>query len=171
MKKSVSTQQTSSNIAAVLKLLEDTPAQLEAFSAGLHPEQLQMPLGEGERSFTEDVAHLVNCEARTAEIIYLVLLVDKPLIVDIHPERQWGKLMRHELMDCADLLRYFRFRRAVLLRVLHSLTDSQWSRTIRQEGKQRQESVYWQARTLALHELEHVTDLTQKIRLIFNNNE
>ena len=34
---------------------------------------------------------------------------------------------------------------------------------IREEGKQRKESVYWRARTLALHELEHITDLERKL--------
>ncbi len=37
-----------------------------------------------------------------------------------------------------------------------------WSRVVRETRKQRKESVYWRARSLALHELEHIRDIDQK---------
>jgi hypothetical protein len=168
MKKAVSTEPTNANIARVLDLLADTPRKLVRLSAGLADEQLRQPLGEGERSFgersfTEDLAHLLNSEARSSEAIYLALLAEEPLLVDIHPERQWGKLLRYDQLDFWDLLAYFKLRRTVLLRVLASLRGEQWSRTIREEGKQRKESVYWRARAMALHEEEHLADLESKI--------
>jgi hypothetical protein len=52
----------------------------------------------------------------------------------------------------------------VLLRVLTSLSEADWARSIREVGKQRQESVYWRARSLALHELEHLAELERKLR-------
>lgn len=159
---SISTKLTKANIAAVLNLLETTPGQLETLTASLSTEKLQTPPGSGERSLTEDVAHLINCEARSAEAIYLALLLDQPLIHDIHPERQWGKLLHTPSFPFSDLLAYFKFRRTLLLNVLRSLTDAQWERTIREEGKKRQESVYWRARTIALHEREHLIDLEGK---------
>jgi hypothetical protein len=121
------------------------------------------PLGEGERSLTETLAHLVNSEARTSESIYLALLLDEPLMANIHSERDWGQLLRYDLSDFDDLLAYFKFRRVVMLRVMSGLNEMQWSRAIREEGKQRKESVYWRARSLALHEVEHVGDLEEKI--------
>jgi hypothetical protein len=78
-------------------------------------------LGQGQRSFTEILAHLINCEARSSEAIYLALLADDPVLVDIHPERQLGKLLRYDQLAFADLLAYFKLRRTVLLRVLASL--------------------------------------------------
>ena len=84
-------------------------------------------------------------------------------MVDVHPERQVGKLLRYDLLAFADLLAYFKLRRTVLLRVLKSLTAAQWSRSIREARKQRQESVYWQARGQALHEFEHLSDLRHKL--------
>jgi hypothetical protein len=160
---SISTKLTKANITAVLNLLETTPRQLETLSAPLSTEELQTPLGSGQRSLTEDLAHLINCEARSAEAIYLALLLDQPLFPNIHPERQWGKLFRTETFPFSDLLAYFKFRRNLLLNVLHPLTDAQWERTIREEGKKRQESVYWRARTIALHEREHLIDLEGKL--------
>jgi hypothetical protein len=45
--------------------------------------------------------------------------------------------------------------------VLRSLSEKQWARTA-DKGLSRMESVYWAARGLALHELEHVGDLVEK---------
>lgn len=144
-------------------MLADTPARLESLSKPLSAEQLCQPLGDGERSFTEDLAHLIHCEARSSEAIYLAVLMDEPVFPDVHPERQWGRLLRLDLFPFQDLLAYFKFRRAVLLRVLASLTEEQWTRVIREEGKKRKESVYWRARTIAMHELDHLADLQRKL--------
>lgn len=163
MKKTVSTRPTPSNIAKITALLADTPLKLEHLSAGLSEEQLRQPLGPGERSFTEDLAHLLNSEARFPEAVYLALLADEPVFIDLHPERQLGKLLRYDQFAFGDLLAYFKLRRTFVLRMLASLSEAQWSRAIREEGKQRQESVYWRTRSLGLHELEHLLDLERKL--------
>jgi hypothetical protein len=149
MKKAVSTELTSANIAKITELLVEAPVRLEGLSKCLSSEQLLQPLGAGERSFTKDLAHLIHCEARSSEAIYTALLADEPILLDIHPERQWGKLLRFDLLEFSDLLAYFKLRRAVLLHVLASLTEEQWARSIREEGKKCKESVYWRARTIA----------------------
>jgi hypothetical protein len=138
----------------IIDLLTDAPEKLEQLSQPLSQPQLRQPLGSGERSLTEALAHLLHCEARSSEAIYLALLAEEPLFVDIHPEHQLGKLLRYDLLAFSELLAYFKLRRAVLLRVLKSLSDGQWTRVIREAGKQRKESVYWRARSMALHELE-----------------
>lgn len=164
MKKQVSTEQTDANIKEVLRLLSETPDQLEKLSKGLSDKKLNEPLGKGERSFVEVFAHILNCEAITAETIYLALMLKEPVIHPIHAERTLGKLIRLDRMPFGELMDYFNFRRKVLLKVLNSLNNKQWSRAIRQEGKQRKESVYWRARGQALHELEHVQDLEKKLK-------
>ena len=163
MKKQISTDQTEANIQEVLRLLAETPAKLEAMSEGLSEEQLHRPLGSRERSFTETIAHIIHCEALTADSIYLALLRDEPMIADLHAERDLGKLLRFDQLPFSDLLAYFKVRRVVLLRVLESLTEKKWSRCIREAKKARKESVYWRARGQALHELEHVLDLENKL--------
>lgn len=150
---------TPANIASVIELLRTTPQTLLALSAGRPPEALRQPLAPAERSFTQIVAHLVNCDERTTETIYAALLLDEPLVLAIHPERDWGQLLRYEEQSCADLLAYFGFRRSALLRVLGGLSEAQWGRSIREAGKQRKESVYWRARTQALHEAEHLAEI------------
>lgn len=164
MTKTIPTKVTSTNIAQVLGLLAETPSTLEALSRSVSFKKRNQPLGEGERSLMETLAHIINSEARISESIYLALLVDEPLIANIHSERDWGQLLRYDLSDFDELLTYFKFRRAVMLRVLSGLKEVQWSRAIREEGKQRKETVYWRARSLALHEVEHVGELESKLK-------
>jgi hypothetical protein len=163
MKKAISTESTQANIAKVIDLLSATPGQLDRLRARVTVEQLRQPLKPGERSLIGALAHLIHCEARSSEAIYLALLAREPVIPAIHPERQWGKLLRYDLLDASELLSYFRLRRAVLMRVLTSLTDTQWQRVVYEPGKKRRESVYWQARSMALHELGHITDVESKL--------
>jgi hypothetical protein len=164
MKKLISRDQTEANIKEVLRLLADSPAKMESLSKGVSDKQLHDPLGSGERSFIETLTHLINCEAITAESVYLALLRDEPLVSDIHPERELGKLLQVEQLPFSELLTYFKFRRKVLLRVLESLTEKKWSRCIREEKKQRKETIYWIARAQALHEMEHLLDVERKLK-------
>jgi hypothetical protein len=163
MKKQISTQQTDENIREVLRLLRETPEKIGALSRGLTARQLADPLGPGERSFTATLAHLLHCEAVTSQAIYLALLQHEPLLADVHAERDLGKLLRLDLLAFEELLSYFKMRRTILLRVLEILTPGQWSRVVRAQKKERRESVYWQARAQALHELEHLQDLETKL--------
>ena len=163
MKKQISTQPTDANIEEVVRLLRDTPQRLEALSRGLSAGQLAAPLGPDERSFTETLAHLLNCEAITSQAIYLALLIQEPLLADIHAERDLGKLLRLDLLTFEELLAYFNVRRTILVRVLETLTPKKWSRVVWAQKKERGESVYWQARGQALHELEHLQDLEAKL--------
>ena len=164
MKKSISTDLTSTNIASVLENLAASSGRLEALTKSLPKAKWNQPLGKDERSPTEILAHLLHSEARSAEMIYQALLVDEPYFADLHSERDWGKLLRFELLDFAELMAYFKTRRKVLLRVLSELTEAQWARSIQEEGKKHKESVYWRARSLALHEVEHVDDLESKLK-------
>ena len=163
MKKQISTEQTEANIRQVLKLLRESPDRLKSLGRGLSDRQLREPLDPGERSVTETLAHILHCEALTTRAIYLALLIDEPLLPTLHPERDLGKLIRLDQLPFEDLLTYFMIRRTVLLRVLEPLTEKRWSRVVREEKKQRKESIYWQARGQALHELEHVLDLEDKL--------
>jgi hypothetical protein len=160
----ISTEQTETNIVRVLEILAETPRQLTRLSQGRPTDALRQPLAPGERSFTETVAHILNCDERASESIYAALVLREPLVLPIHPERQWGKLLRYDQCESAALLAYFTFRRASLLRVIGKLTPAQWGRVVREEGKARQESVYWLARGMALHELAHLGELETRLR-------
>lgn len=163
MKKTTATEISEANIAQIMNLLAEAPGKLTGLRAQLTDEQLLQPLGTEERSFTQDLAHLLHCEARSVEFICAAILLKDALLPDVHPERDYGKLMRYDLLPCDELLDYFKTRRTILLRVLSALNLKQWSCSSREAGKQRQESVYWRARTIAMHELDHITDLERKL--------
>ena len=118
MKKIISTEVTGSNIAQIIELLSDTSRKLENLLSRFSEEQFVKPLGAGERSLTENLAHILHCEALSSEFIYLALMKNDVTFNDIHPEREYGKLLRYDLFDFKSLLNYFIFRRTVLLRVL-----------------------------------------------------
>ena len=163
LNKLLSTDLTSANIAKVLELLAESMVRLNALAKSVPASKWTQPLGAGERTPTEVLAHILNGEARSAEMIYQALLVDEPFFPDLHPDRDIGKLLRFDLLDHTELLVYFNVRRKVLLRVLSGLTEAQWSRTVQEEGKKRRESVYWRARTIVMHELDHLDDLEKKL--------
>lgn len=161
--KSISTELTPANIAVILERLAQSSERLDVLFRSVHAETLRQPMAAGERTPTEVLAHILNGEARSAEMIYQALLTDEPYFADLHPDRDIGKLLRFELLDFAELLAYFNVRCRVLLRVLSGLTEAQWGRTIQEEGKKRRESVYWRARTIVMHELDHLGDLESKL--------
>lgn len=163
MTKLLSTDLTPANIAKVLELLAESLVRLEALAKSVPAAKWTQPLGAGERTPTEVMAHIINGESCSAEMIYQALLIDEPYFADLHPDRDIGKLLRFDLLDYMELLAYFNVRRKVLLQVLSGLTEAQWGRTIQEEGKKRRESVYWRARTIVIHELDHLGDLEKKL--------
>lgn len=166
LRKRLATKPSDERIALILAILEAAPDRLEALSAGLSDEQLNRPLGEGERSFKRDLTHLIYCAERGTDAIFLALLLKEPFAPRIHAERDWGALMRYEAFEIAELMAYFAFRRAALLRVLHGLKRAQWDRAVQREGLKRTESVYHWARGLCVHEYGHLEDLTGKLTML-----
>lgn len=164
MKKQISTEQTEANIREVLQLLTEMPSRWDALNRRIPEELLRQPLAPGERTPTEVLAHILHCDAITAESIYLALLTDEPMLPDIHPERDLGKLLRLDMLSFEELLSYFKIRRTILVGVLKPLTEKKWSRVVQQPKKARRESIYWRARGQALHELEHISELGSKLR-------
>ena len=168
MNKPLSTDLTPANITKVMEMLAEGPNRWEALSKSVPAEKLRQPLGKGERTPSEVLAHMLNGEAISSEMIYQALLVKEPFFADIHPERDWGKLLRFDLLDFSELLTYFIIRRKVLMRVLSAMKEKDWARVVREEGKQRKESIYWRARTIAMHEQDHLGELERKLKISAN---
>src|SRR5262247_2219410 len=89
MKKAITPDQTPENIANVLEVLTESPVRLEVLSKSLPAERMSQPLGKGERTPIEVLAHVINGEARSSEMIYQALLVHEPFFTDFHPDRNW----------------------------------------------------------------------------------
>jgi len=153
----ISTKPTKVNIDKVLSLLAETPGKLAGLSEGLAADQVERPLAPGEWSQKQVLAHLIACAEVRSNRIYFALLLKEPLVPDVHPQRQWEKLLRYGDRPYADLLSDFRLRREVLLSVLRPLSEAEWGREVR--GDKRAHSVFNLARNIALHEYGHCSDM------------
>jgi len=161
--KRLTTRPSDERIALILQVLAVSPGRLQKLSAGISEAELMTPLGAGERSFKRDLTHLIYCAERGTDPIFHALILKEPFIPRIHAERDWGALMSYEAFEIAELMAYFDFRRAALLRILHGLKRPQWDRSVRREGVKRTESVYHWARGLCVHEYGHLEDLANKL--------
>jgi len=153
----ISTKPTKFNIDKVLSLLAETPGRLADLSEGLAAEQLDQPLAPGEWSQRQVLAHLIACAEVRSNRIYFALLLEDVAVPDVHPQRQWERLLRYGDRPYADLLADFRLRRQVLLSVLRPLSEADWGREVR--GDKRAHSVFNLARNIALHEYGHCNDM------------
>lgn len=164
--KRLTTKPSDERIELILQVLSASPGRLKALSSGLSDEQMNQPLGKGERSFKRDLAHLIYCAERGSDPIFHGLILKLPFMPRIHAERDWGALMGYEAFEIPELVAYFNFRRAALLQILRGLNRQQWDRSVRREGVKRTESVYYSARGLCVHEYGHLEDLTGKLALL-----
>lgn len=103
MKNQITTERNESNIREVKQLLAEMPSRLELLRRNLSERQLRSPLARGERTPTQVLAHILNGEAITSQAINLALLINEPLLPDIHAERDLGKLLR---FTCSHLMSY-----------------------------------------------------------------
>jgi hypothetical protein len=157
----ITTKSTKANIEKVLALLAETPERLAYLSDGLPADQLERPLSPGEWSQRQVLAHLIACADVRSNRIYFALLLEDATVPEVHPQRQWEKLLRYGDRPYADLLSDFTLRREVLLSVLRPLSEADWGREVR--GDKRAHSVFNLARNIALHEYGHCNDMRDKL--------
>lgn len=146
------------NREKILGILADTPARLQGLSQVRSAVGRSTPLAPDQWSLTEVLAHLNACADLSTEAIYYAILVDNPVLPDVHPQRNWANLLRYDKFSFEEQLVSFTFKRKVLLGQLSGMSKSQWERPVTRRGK-RQENLYRVARSLALHEFEHLAQL------------
>ena len=161
--KRFSTDQTQENIEKIIDILEQTPSELVKLSKDLNSDQLHKPLAPGKRSFIEDVTHLINVEAIGSRSIFYPLMISDPILGKVHPEKDFGNLMKFDELEFEELLNYFTTRRKILLRVLKSLKPNDWSKTSAQEGRKNKDTIYRSARGLSIHEYEHLEKIKERL--------
>ena len=162
MKPKISTKITNSNIEKVRDLLTKSPKILTELCSGMNEEVGKRPFSPNEWSFADQIAHLLHCEAISSQSIYQALIQPQSTIVDIHPERQFGKLVQYNSLSLVELEQLFTIKRKILTAVLTHLTEEQWHHQVTIPNK-RSKSVYLIARSLALHEMDHL--IFSKIKL------
>ncbi len=170
MKPKISTKVTGTNIESVLNLLKASPDAITELCGGITEVEGKRPFSPNEWSLIDHVAHLLHCEQISTQAIYQALLQSNSAIVDIHPERQFGKLVQFNQLSLLELTQLFVIKRKLLIQVLNNLTIEKWQHQIIKSNKKPQ-SVYLLSRSLALHEADHILFLQGNSSKIGEINE
>ena len=137
-------------------ILEETEKILDRMALDHAEQDLYRTSHPEEWSARDVLAHLRACADVFSWHIYVMLAVDNPTLPYVHPNN-WMSIQGYTLLSFADNLASFKLNRQHLLRKLSSLTLQEWQRT----GiiKERNHTVFGEARRMALHEEGHFKQL------------
>ncbi|MCL4250540.1 MAG: DinB family protein [Anaerolineae bacterium] len=148
---------TPAEIETYLATLAAVPGQIAALAAGLDAEQVRWKPDKRDWSLAENLAHLRGCAEVWGHTVYAMLLDDNPTLPLFSP-RDWAKTMRMTTLEFGASLQAYTLQREQLLLVLRPLPEKAWARSADIGG--RQHTIFSQARRMALHELEHIEQMT-----------
>jgi len=89
--------------------------------------------------------------------------MNDPILPDIHPQRYWAPLVHYGHFPVSEFFGYYNFRCDTLLRALANLTDAEWENAV-SRASNRPETIYRLARSIALHEVDHLDDIASKLK-------
>lgn len=154
-------------IEQILTILAATPPRITDLSTRLLPAQLLAPLGPGEWSARDVLAHLRACADMWGKYIVEILREDMPTIKAVNPTT-WIKQTDYLTQEFQPSLQAFATQRAGLLAELKSLSPDAWSRKamVTGSGKPRERSVYTYAQWLANHERSHIKQIERIVQVL-----
>ena len=155
-KKEIPTSFSEVAVNNIFTLLEYTPNYLTSVARHFNDKSSIKPIVEGKRSLRETLIHLLNMEGLNYTTIYPAFLLNKPTIYPIHAERDFDRLNLFSDFHLNELLGAFCFERRKSLSFLKSLSERDWFKQLTEKDKTREETIYWRARVLAIHDFTHV---------------
>ena len=155
-KKEIPTSFSEVAVNNIFTILEYTPNYLTSIARHFDDKSSLKPVTEGKRSFRETLIHFLNLEGLNYTTIYPAFLLNKPKIYPIHAERDFDRLSLFSDFHLNELLETFCFERRKSLSFLKSLKENDWYRKLTEKDKAREETIYWRARVLAIHDFTHV---------------
>ncbi|HRE48969.1 MAG TPA: DinB family protein [Aggregatilineales bacterium] len=117
----------------LLNRLRDFPAALTALVGGLS-ETERMAHPEGEWTVAQNVHHLADAHMNGYVRIRLALTEDHPTI-HIYKQAQWAELPDYATADISASLAILHALHRRWLRLLESLSEAQWARTVFHPGR------------------------------------
>ncbi len=163
-KKKIPTTFSESAVTNVFRILENTPKYLTSVTKHFDDNSSRNPLSDGKRSFRETLIHLLNIEFLNYTTIYPAFLLNKPVIHPIHSERDFDRLSLFLDFELNELLDAFCMERRKSLSFLKSLKESDWMKQLVEVNKAREETIYWRARGLAIHDFTHIQILNFQMK-------
>jgi hypothetical protein len=160
---SISTKINIENISRLIETLNQTPELLQQFSIKLSIDNYQQALAVDKRSFHQDIIHLIHCDHSSTWKIYQAMLVKNPLLINIHPEKDWSKVLFLNKLSVEELIALFLLKRKLLMELLNSIDEKSWSNQFTIKGNSTPNTVYKEVRSLAIHEDNHLKILNSRI--------
>jgi hypothetical protein len=144
----------------VLALLAHAPTAIAEATADLEPARLRRSPAKGEWSANEVLGHLRSCADVCGGCIAVILTQSQPKIRAINP-RTWIKGTNYLELDFHASLDAYAQQRSELMKVLHALTEDEWSLsiTVTGAGKTLERTTFFYAHWLATHERAHVKQI------------
>ncbi|MCA9903755.1 MAG: DinB family protein [Anaerolineae bacterium] len=148
---------TPAEIETHLATLTAVPGQIAALTTGLDAQQVRWKPDKRDWSLVDNLAHLRGCADVWGYSIYAMLVEDNPSLARFSP-RDWAKTTRMAKLEFGASLHAYTLQREQLLLVLRPLPEAAWARTASIAGWQH--TIFSQARRMALHESQHVEQMT-----------
>jgi len=152
---------TPSEIEKYLRIISETPQQIEQAAKGLEEARLQFKANAKSWSVNDILAHLRSCADLWTHSIYAMLAENEPMFSDIN-ERKWAKVTRYAELPFKESFQAFSLQRENLLRVLKALPFESWERSA--IIFERKHTVFSQVRRLAKHEAEHCEQIASLLQ-------
>jgi len=152
---------TPAEIEKYLRIISETPQQIEQAAKGLEEARLQFKPDGKSWSANDILAHLRACADLWTHSIYAMLAENEPVFSDIN-ERKWAKVTRYDELSFAESFQAFSLQRNDLLRVLKVLPFESWERSA--IIFERKHTVFTQTRRMAKHEQEHVQQIEDLLK-------
>jgi hypothetical protein len=147
---------TPKEIEKYLDLLAGTPDHIALITRDASEEQLHHKASKQDWSVRDILAHLRACSDVWGNSIEAMLADENPMLPDVHP-RHWLKQTNYLDLSFRESLMALASQRAKMLSVLRQLSFEDWGRP----GVigVRKHTVFSQARRMAKHEAEHITQI------------
>ena len=152
---------TTAEIENVLHLLAETPRRLSTMCRSLSHTQLQHKPDDKSWSANDILAHLRACADVWGDSIEAMLAQDKPALPHLSP-RTYIRKTDYPQLDFHESLPAFAQQRCQLLNMLNNLERADWSRAAM--IKERQHTIFTQARRMAHHEITHCEQLEALVK-------
>ncbi|MEZ4661883.1 MAG: DinB family protein [Caldilineaceae bacterium] len=147
-------------IAKYLKILEDTPVRIATATQGCTEEELHSKSAAEGWSANDILAHLRACVDVWGKDMRTMLNEDTPRFRHLSP-RTWLRKTSYPELPFYESFAAFTQARAELLALLRNLSLTDWSRAaiVKQNGKERTQTVFTRARQMAMHEEAHCAQI------------
>jgi hypothetical protein len=144
------------NFHEFISTLNSTPSYLLKQSKPLSEEQSLLKPSPKEWCYKEVIVHMLSCSTLWSNSIHLMLSLNNPVITFVHPNKYYPKTGWLSLKTI-DLIKLYTLNREEFIYSIEGLSQKKIERT----GviKERTHSVYSQIRRMALHELNHKSQL------------